>query len=233
MGRDYSSNAIIQLPRLSAASAIALGSAVLSGARSAALPELLHRPRAQLEGEWEALSEAAVNRLSPGERRGSLEEDRRLDVAWSGLRDVLAGFAKLPAAVERGERARALQGLLFPEGLRFTKLEHRRQWSESEVRLNRLGEEPAATLARELGVEPFVLEAKAAHERYGEALGITQVRTPARDPREVKRRLWAFSRALRCFVLHLIVVAESGEPEAAALASRLLAQVAEWPSSGR
>jgi hypothetical protein len=105
--------------------------------------------------------------------------DTRVDTAWRAAYDTLKGVRSL-ATTPRGQRAQHFFGLLFPDGMVFTKLPFREQWAECERRLERLRD---AAVAEEfntvMGGPECLQELRAAHEAYGFALDITNAAQPA------------------------------------------------------
>ncbi|HCF58863.1 MAG TPA: hypothetical protein DFS52_12840 [Myxococcales bacterium] len=225
--REYSAESMVRIPRVDANHAATLGESVLTAADAVTLPVVLEKPREKLRAEVTDLKKELSAQKSPPPASSTVAADRRVDAAWSGLHDVLTGWAKLPETKPSSAKARTLLETVFSDGVRFVKFAHRAEWAESEARLNTLKAEPNASLLRELGAQEFVDEVSEAHRLYGEALGVTAVR-PIDDKPEVRAKMEAFAKALRAFVLHVTAFGASDEPEAPQMAEKLLAPLTEW-----
>jgi hypothetical protein len=240
MQRSFSALDLVTIPRSSAGLAIALGTALLTKAQAEpALPPVFVRPLKRLAEEHGALCrahEAQLDEPVDDAPTAAGEADQQLDASWSGLQGFLVSNTKLaasPAGVERGERARAVLEVIFPDGLRFVNLPYREQWAESKRRLAKLGEAPTDEHVRALGGEPFVAVIEAAQRRYGEVLHLTK---PKKAPNQAKVRA-AIERmlaAVRSYVLRVANYLDENEddPAAQAVGDALLAPLATWKSSG-
>jgi hypothetical protein len=239
MQRSFSALDLVTVPRSSAGLAIALGTALLTRAQAEpALPPVFVRPLKRLAEQHGALCGAHEAQLDePADDAAATgEADQQLDTAWSGLQGFLISNTKLsasPAGVERGERARVVLAMIFPDGLRFVNLPYREQWAESKRRLAKLGEPPTAEHVKALGGEPFVAAIEAAQERYGEVLHLTK---PKKAPNQAKVRdaLERMLAAVRSYVLRVANYLDENEDDAGAQAVgyALLAPLATWKSSG-
>jgi hypothetical protein len=239
MQRSFSALDLVTVPRSSAGLAIALGTALLTRAQAEpALPPVFVRPLKRLAEEHGALCSAHEAQLDePADDTAAIgEADQQLDSAWGGLQGFLISNTKLsasPAGVERGERARMVLEVIFPDGLRFVNLPYREQWAESKRRLAKLGEPKVAEHVKALGGEPFVEAIEAAQERYGEVLHLTK---PKKAPSQAKVReaLDRMLAAVRSYVLRVANYLDENEDDAAAqaLGYALLAPITTWKSSG-
>ena len=229
MTREYSAESMVRIPRVDANHAATLGESVLTAAAAVTLPVLLEKPREKLRLEVTGLKTELSAQKSAPTASVTVAADRRLDAAWSGLYNVLTGWAKLPATKPSSAKAGTLLDVAFSGGLKFAQLAFRSQWAESEARLNALKAEPNATLLRELAAQEFVEEVSEAHRQYGEALGVTAVR-PVDEKPEVRARMEAFAKALRAYILHVTAYGASDEPDAPQIAEQLLAPIIEWES---
>jgi hypothetical protein len=97
--------------------------------------------------------------------------DQAEDQAWSALHDWLVGWSKVPNAT--ANQARAIHDTLFPAGLKFTRLPYKLEWAEADARLSRITTDKLDTQIEQLGGKPILDQLRAAHQAYGEALGIT------------------------------------------------------------
>ncbi|MCU0687190.1 MAG: hypothetical protein MUF34_33920 [Polyangiaceae bacterium] len=146
MNRSFAPLDLVTVPRTSASSALALGTALITTARQEpALPPVFVAPLKRLTQEHEGLR---TSRQYQREARGSEaftapQADQQLDTTWSGLHGLMTAWTKLPSTpegVEKGQRARVVLEIVFPGGLRFLNLPYREQWGESQTRLDRLAE---------------------------------------------------------------------------------------------
>lgn len=227
---------LVQLPRLDAASAVALVRTLLTLADDKKkLPPGVAQAKKRLGVVHKEVAEALTKRLSVGlidPQRARLA-DRGEDLAFSALFDFLTGWSKLPAPSKQSAIAHHLLTALFPAGLRFTLLGFQQEWAECQARLDRIDREGLAAQLKLLGGEPFLDNLRAAHKEYGEALGVTLARTDAAPPTAVvKEPLVRLQDALRKYVLQVIAQVEESDATSAQLAKDLLAPLSEWQSRG-
>ncbi|AUX24063.1 hypothetical protein SOCEGT47_045960 [Sorangium cellulosum] len=232
----YTASEVIQLPRFTAVGAMALGEQLLTAAKpvEAELPKGITRAFTALASRHGALAAALRDQVSlsgGGEAsEDAVQRDRVLDSCWSGLMDLLTAFTKLPAGTPEVAEASALKSAIFTNGgLKFLHLPFVLQWSESELRLQRIRKNGLDARIEALGGPRFLSALEAAHAAYGKALGVTApAATPAEAPPSVREALDAFTEALRAYVIKVMGAVEPDEPETQALADRLLAPLASW-----
>ncbi|HEU4404719.1 MAG TPA: hypothetical protein VFS43_05450 [Polyangiaceae bacterium] len=240
MSRSFSAYHLISLPRLSAPTALALGTELVTAFRlQGEPPAALAKGAERLEGSLEALRSSRQRLLDAQklDAGAAFAADLRLDAGWAALYLLLQAWAKLP---DRGPgadgvgRARHLIEIIFPQGLSFTQAPYKIEWAESQMRLDRLGEPENADHVRALGGESFVAEIREAYEAYGEALQITARRAEAKAVR-VREPLDEVVTALRRYVLAVAAYADERDDDEAAraLAEALLAPLAAWQSPRR
>ena len=232
--KRFSLTDLVRLPRLDAASAVALVQTLLTLAEShKKLPPGVAQAHKRLASVHKEVAEALTQRLSVGlvdPQRARLA-DRGEDLAFSALFDFLTGWSKLPVPSKQSAIAQSLLTALYPTGLRFTLLGFQQEWAECQARLDRIDREGLAAKLKALGGEPFLDNLRAAHKEYGEALGVTQVRAePAPPTAVVKEPLVRLQEALRKYVLQVIAQVDESDPASAQRAADLLAPVAEWQS---
>lgn len=240
MQRSFSPIDLVTVPRSSAASAMALGTALITTARQEPkLPPVFVRPLKRLESECDALrtSRQLQDDTPEAEAPDVPKADQRLDGTMSGLHDHLVGSTKLgatPEGVERGVRAKAVLTRVFPDGLRFLTLPHREQWAETQKRLDRLAEPEIAEHIEALGAGPFVRDAQVAYVAYGEVLHVTKGKAKAKAPVKVREPLERVLDAVRRYVVQIAAYADDHEDDAEAqeLCRTLLGPLATWKSSG-
>ncbi|WP_437675732.1 hypothetical protein [Sorangium sp. So ce131] len=231
----YTASEVIQLPRLTAVGAMALGEQLLSAAKpfKRHISKGIARVLAALSSRHGDLAAALRDQVSlPGEGEPSedaVQCDRVLDGCWSGLHDFLTAFTKLPPGAPEVAEASSLKATLFPGGLKFLQLTYVLQWSESELRIQRIRKNGLDVRIEALGGKRFLAALEAAHAAYGKALGVTAPAAIAAEaPPSVREALDAFTEALRAYVIKVMGAVEPDEPETQELADKLLAPLVGW-----
>ena len=224
MPRRFELNTLVRLPALDARATQTLGSAVLATAAEKTLPAAVAETVAELQAAVDSLQAAALRRL-PGGDAATRVADLRLDAAWAALRDLFAAWSRV---VDHPHAALAatLRALVFPDGLRFTRLPFRLEWAESANRLTMIDERGLGAQIAELGCAAALAQVRDAHAQYGEALEITTQNADrgmaVRDARN------AVLNALRRFVVCVFASARPQDPSSADLARELLAPIESW-----
>jgi hypothetical protein len=234
---SLSSSDLIQLPRLSAAEAAGLLGELLHAATNVGmLPAGIERSRRRLAASHAKL-ETAITGISVDAADAELqrEADRAIDNAWEATHLWLSGFCKLPeAANSHVGAARALYSQIFPEGIAFTRLPYKIQWSESQARLDTIANEAHEETFAVLGGSSFLAELYRTHKAYAEAL--RPLLELDEDPRNRNEELSAAISALRQYVARVSTFSDPGISGSEALSSALLAPLSRWyrlhPSRG-
>lgn len=240
MYRSFSPIDLVTVPRTSAASALTLGTSLVAAAREEAkLPDVFVVPLEQLEREHAGLR---TSRQYQREGRAvdsaaATSSDQRVDSCYSGFHGFLIAWTKLPSTpegVEKGQVAREVIEIVFPDGLRFLNLPYREQWGESQTKLDRLSEPAVAERVRSLGGEAFVRAIGEAHEAYGVALHVTKPKAEPTNQVNVREPLDGFWDAVRSYVLRVAnhLDEHKNDAEAQRLCRALLEPIATWKSSG-
>jgi len=117
--------------------------------------------------------------------------------------------------------------VLFPDGLKFTRLPYKQEWAEANAKIDRITSEGYDTEIAKLGGKPILDHLLAAHKAYGESLGIT---AEGQDPNivGVREPLSAFSRYLRAYVVAVTAHTDPDDAASGTLADTLLAPLHKW-----
>jgi hypothetical protein len=229
----YTAAEVIQLPRLQASGAMALGGQLLSAAKphKKALPKSVAKALGALDGAHGKLADAIRDQVSPASPGGEdvVKLDRHVDGCWSGLNDYLTAFTKLPELPETADAA-SLKELIFgKDGLKFILLDYELEWAESDTRLARMRKHGLDARIEALGGGLFLKTLVKAHDAYGKALGMgAPLTAPESAPPSLREALGAFAAALRTYVVKVMGSVEDDEPDTQALADKLLLPLATW-----
>jgi hypothetical protein len=235
MARSFQPIDLVQLPTLNARGAIALATSLVTAGKASRLPKPAETALAAVETKLEVLRADIGPRErpdpdeSPEARKADLGEDR----AFGALRAWLAAFARLPPSFESGQKARALIDLLFAEGLKFTHWAYKMEWAECDAILAQIASEKHDTTIVALGGADFLGNARAAHEAYGKALGVTSEMAPAAPVPSVREHLGELVDAIRLYVVRVSGLEEPGDAASAEQVKRLLRPISEWPDRER
>lgn len=224
--RSYAAQDIIVLPTLNTASAIALGQQLLTTIKAqTALPELIAARATALEKSHAALSQALSKKpQAESDPQRTRNTDHAEDHAFSALHDWLYAWCKLSSP--DADQVRTLFAVLFPDGLKFTRLPYKQEWAEGEAKLARIASEGYDTEIARLGGKPILDQLLSAHKAYGESLGIT---VEGQDPNiGLREPLMAFIRYLRAYVVAVTAHTDPDSPTSGALADSLLAPLHKW-----
>ncbi len=236
MDRSFEAADLVQLPTIGVAGAIALGTELATQVNaSGKLPAPITKAFAALAASHLALRDAAQGRLPDAsmlESASVREADRTLDAAWSSTFDWCTGWSKVPLEVNAAKVAiaRGLLASLFSTGLKFTQIQYKLEWSESQTRLDLIDREQLSASFDALGGEAFLKTIRAAHKAYGEALGLTKAKTEVAQP-SLREPLDAFLAALRVVIVRVSAHSDPDVPGSAELAKRLLGPVTQWRSA--
>ena len=232
MPKDYSSQDLVVLPRLSAQEADVLSTQLLTAATDVEkeeggqpLPTELSRPRTRLQTADEALQ--AVLGPKEEESQEKKEADQFVDTSWKAMHRWLDGWRTLPGA-DNVNRAKAekLFKLCFDEGLAFTNFRYLIEWQESGTRLTAINKEDIRKTFTDLGGLVFLTTLETAHARYGNVLGITSP-LPETDL-AIRPQLDALIKALRDYVGKVGTYPDPDVPGSKELSARLLRPLVEW-----
>ncbi|WP_437563640.1 hypothetical protein [Sorangium sp. So ce542] len=245
MRRTFTAVDLVQLPKLDAPSAQALGTEVLTAAkavlgdRGAArkVPEGVMEAHEDLTSALATLNQAVATRLpsQPTEDTARAKAaDITVDAIWSGLYDVLGGWSKV-AGLPEAETASSLRAALFPRGLKFTQIAYKLEWAESNTRILMIKDGDLGAQLKRLGVGKILDRLYAAHEAYGAALGITSpVEGAEVEVTNVRAALDELVDALRTYVVRVSGMVSKRDPRKTEIAQQLLAPIENWrPAAAR
>ena len=217
-------------PRLDAAGAQALGLALVAAVPAEA-PEAVTAPAADIEVQVVGLQDACDARDDPGEL--VRPHDERLDNAWAALHGGLQSAARLPGGRKRSVLAGQLLPLLFPDGLRFLKDRHEKEWAESNKRLRKISDEGLeGSIAEAVGPD-YLEEVQASHDAYASAMNITE---PAdQPPRKIDLRdnLRQVGDAIEAYALQVVAWGNQGRGKNLEAARLALAPIDKVRSAER
>jgi hypothetical protein len=232
MTRSYASDDIIQLPVLSADGAVAMGTEIdLLVKEETKLPALVKKRGQKLLVALTALRGAVKATLPDGSTSPEARAaDRLLDAAWGAISDWATGWSRLPASGKTAKyvtAANTLIGALLPDGLKFTQLQYKLEWSQSQARIETIGEKKLDDAFELLGGKPLLDNLRAAHAHYGEVLGLTAVKS-APKVANLREPLTSFQAALRGFITAVTAHEDDEDPGSVEMAERLLAPIKSW-----
>ena len=228
---SYSPADVIQLPRLQASGAMALGGQLLSAAKphKKALSRSIAKALGAFDAQHTALTAAIRDQVLPEPAGGvdTVQLDRNLDSCWSGLCDFLTAFTKLPGVPQAAEAA-SLQAAILPGGLKFILLPYELEWAQSDIRLQRMEKNKLDARVEALGGSIFLESLRKAHAAYGKALGMTAPLAQGAAAPSTREPLDAFAAALRTYIVKVMGYVEDDEPETKALVDKLLQPLTAW-----
>ena len=228
---SYSAADVIQLPRLQASGAMALGGQLIAAAKphKKILSKSIAKALTAFDTQYISLTDAIRDQVLPsaGTAADTVQLDRNVDGCWSGLNDFFTAFTKLPGVPQSAEAA-SLQAAIFPDGLKFILLPYELEWAQSDIRIQRIEKNKLDTRIEALGGGIFLESLKKAHAAYGKALGMTAPLAPGATAPSIREPLDAFAAALRTYIVKVMGHIEDDEPETKALADKLLQPLAAW-----
>lgn len=213
---------LVGLPKLSAAEAEALAAALVARAEdSGPLAPAVARALARMRGALDKVRAHGQSDAPAGDSTVTAHEaDRDLDAAWAAAFAWCSGWTKLPYESSSVSKADQVYRLLFSEGLKFIQYRYKVEWIESQARMEVIDAQGLEAHFAALGGTEILETLRRAHERYGQALGITGPRTaPAGAMAENLARLVAETRQ---YVLQVLASADPDDSATQEAADRLL-----------
>jgi hypothetical protein len=205
--KEFDASQYLRPPRLDVRQAFSLAVALLhalpkaaeSGVRRSA--KALRKATLALQVLW-AARERALKAVKSVDK---VAVDNRVDTAWGALKMRISGYAMLPpAAYPISARAEALETTLFPDGMSFLKAPMDAEWAVSEQLLKRIDDDKLAVEIDAVAGPDFLIEVRAAHTAYGEALGITKAHTVPEDVAALLEPLRALVQAIGDYAIQIV-----------------------------
>jgi hypothetical protein len=200
----------LRLPKLDVAGALSLAKILLHRVPAAPPPaikkaaSLVEKAVAELNSKWK-------EQVGPHARTDVRPIARRIDRAWSSIRDRLVAYESLPEDGEDRIRAMAILEVLFPDGLEFLNLAFVREHAESEKRIELIDDRGLGKQLDVLVGKRFLAELRATQRAYGDALGIKKASAQPAPTVLVSDHLRALMEAISRYALQLLAYA-SHEP---------------------
>jgi hypothetical protein len=163
----------LRCPKVDVADAITLARMMLLRMPKVTSPAA-RKAAALMEASLDDLQEKWKQQASTAERQDVRVLARRLGAAWKSVRERLAIFELLPEGNVDRKRAAFVRNMLFPEGLDFTMMAFTRQHAQSQTRLEMIEEQGFEKDLHRMVGDDFVEALHAAHESFGDALGVTK-----------------------------------------------------------
>ena len=237
MPRSYDFQSMVDLPKADAVSTAALIAAMLGVAarenKERRLAPNVAKARTRLDGKHEELNGALRDGLGPAIDAGSLSAaDRTAASAWAGTELWVQGWRRIPAGEKHTRAAERIEERIFPDGLRFLRVNPARRWSESERRLAHIKEHEMEADFALLGGEAILATLRATHESFGAALGINAPR-PVTEAPQVRERLDGAKAALRYYVFQVTAQVDPEDASTAEVAERLLEPLLSYDATPR
>lgn len=193
----------LRSPRLTVRSGLSLAKMMLTVVPAQAGPGVLVAAQ-RLVGCIEALESAWKAQSRPRRGEDPRPVDTRLDRVWGVVASSLERYSIFPADHADRTSALAIHERLFPNGLAFLRLSYPEEHAESQRLVDLVEEEGLRPELDRLVGELFLDELHAAHEAYGEVLGITEPAQPAEPAVTVAEPLRALSDAITAYVIQVL-----------------------------
>jgi len=232
MGKTYSPDSLVALPRTNALDAEALAISLLTAASATPVPAMAAKSCERLKTKTTALSGAIATLVTPkAESTQPLPHviDPRLDRCLSLARQWIEAILYLeePENTLR-DLAKSIHDVFFADGLTYINLSYQRQWSAVRARLTVADELGLDAAFAELNGAFFIASIRRLHKLYGDALGITDTRVTL----DVEAKLRPFADAtrdeMRVYIEKVVASVEPDEPATAEAMTALLQPLADF-----
>lgn len=197
---------------LNASSAVSLGRRLVTAQPQKPTPAI-KASAAALQQEVELLADAVAIHSQADPVVLVRPIDGQDDNGWSCFFDRLDAFARLPETYyPKAQRAAELRDILFPDGLKFLKLDHGAQYTQTDLRLARIKTDKLQPDLDAIAGPEFLAEVKRTHALYAEALGISKPRAATPKPPNLRPLLQKVNQSISAYVVHLCSLYLSGTP---------------------
>lgn len=229
MGRDYSFENTIVIPRTSAGGLLAMTEGLLSAAKAEpALPESLAEALEWLELKRDDLVAAAVKQAVAVDQSESAKPwDVRIDGVFAQQRQWLGGLTFDEPENAKRPTAQRLFDLWYGSGAFYSGTKYQVQWAEMSVRFKAIEEGGLRAAYEELGSTAHLDALLRLHGEYGRALGLTAP-LPNTDTAKIAAEMDALADAMRDWIGKVTATTSRKDPATAKRVRRLLDTVAAW-----
>lgn len=228
--RSFTAFDLIRLPRLDAANLHSLARGVLAAAEGQTLSESAKEALDDVVIAADALRDILKTKSDEDTGPSAREADANLDAAWSAIFDFLTAWSKLRDE-PKANIAAEIRERLYPDGLKFTKVQFTKQWTESDWRLSLIKDDGLITTFDALGGRVFVDSLERAHRVYGDVLGLSKAQPDPVEEERLRDRASQLANTLRSYILYVSAMVRKNDPASQALVDKLLAPVATWQSA--
>jgi len=198
-------------PRLTVPQSFALAIALLHALPKAAgagvhrAAKALNKTTVALQLLWSARERS----LTAAKPRDRAVVDNRVDTAWGALKLRISGYAMLPPALyPLAARAEELDSSLFPRGMVFLKDAMEAEWAASDELLKRIDADKLAVEIDTIAGPDFLIEVRAAHLEYGQALGITEAHSASEGVEALLKPLRAVVQAIADYAIQIVATVD-------------------------
>lgn len=215
----------LRTPRLDLPQAFSLAIALLhalpkeasAGSRRAA--KALRAATVALKQLWSARERA----LSTAKTVNRVAADNRIDVAWGALKMRVSACAMLPeAASPLVVIAEALEAQLFSRGMSFLKAPMEAEWAVSDEMITRIDKDGLAGSIDAVAGPEYLVEIRAAHIAYGEALGLTKAHVAQEGVATLLEPLRAVISAIGDYALQIVATVDRDDAASIKVAKNAL-----------
>jgi hypothetical protein len=209
--KPFDTSQYLRAPRLDVPQAFALAVALLHALPKAAgvgvhrAAKALNKVTVALQILWSA-RERALTAEKPFDK---VVVDNRVDTAWGALKLRISSYAMLPPALyPLAARAEVLDKSLFPRGMTFLKDAMEAEWAASDELLKRIDTDHLAVEIDTIAGADFLIEIRAAHLEYGQALGITEAHGAVESVEALLPPLRAVTQAIADYALQIVATVD-------------------------
>lgn len=209
--KPFDASQYVSPPRVNVPQAFALAIALLHALPKAAgagvhrAAKVLNATTVALQVLWSA-RERSLTARKPFDKA---VVDNRVDTAWGALKLRVSGYAMLPPALyPLAARADELDKSLFPRGMAFLKDAMEAEWAASDELLKRIDADKLAPEIDTIAGADFLVEIRAAHLEYGQALGITEAHAAVEGVEALLKPLRAVTQAIADYALQIVATVD-------------------------